>query len=197
MIMLYIYISIIKLLLQAGANPALTNKDGLTFTDLLRQKNPAQYPATFAFLDEAADAEKATFVIKTRRLVANAFSDASAPSYLQCRVAQGQPLPIVELAGSTGDNERAKKRRLLPAVLTSRRRSPSGGRAQALHFDGFSYGAGGGGRQRCDYERHAMREREEGGREGGREGSKKTVARGQSDLCLLMYQRKLARVHYQ
>jgi len=79
--------SIIHHLLQAGINPAITNYRGETPLAYLRQHHPSHHA------DQAPDAEKASLLVKARRLAVAAISITVAPSCLQGRVARGQPLP--------------------------------------------------------------------------------------------------------
>jgi len=87
--------AMIRHLLQAGANPFLTNKQGLTPLALLQQQWPS-YRGAIALLGQAPEAEKASLLVKARRLFVTSTSNA-APSCLQGRVVRGQPLPRVVL----------------------------------------------------------------------------------------------------
>jgi hypothetical protein len=102
--------------LQAGANPFLTNKQGLTPLALLQQQWRS-YHSTIALLEEAQDAEKARLLVKGRSLVTISTSNVVAPSYLQKRVAQGQTFPHVVLMPVTGSNKLAKRPRKLRTLL--------------------------------------------------------------------------------
>jgi len=104
----------IHLLLQAGANPHLTDRDGETPLESLRHFKPTFHTA-IAYLEQVPDAEKTSLLVKARRLAVFAVTAANtavAPSYLQGRVARGQPLPrvaLTSLAGSENDEEDARK----------------------------------------------------------------------------------------
>jgi hypothetical protein len=89
----------VRLLLQAGANPFVVNKQSQTPLDVLRYEYPS-HRTTITLLEQYPDvrneAEKASFLAKVRRLAVAAASTAQPPSYLQARVARAQPLPEVE-----------------------------------------------------------------------------------------------------
>ena len=67
---------------------------------MVRQKHPT-YQSVIALLeqypDAKRDAEKASLLVKARRLAVAANSNAVAPSCLQQSLAQGQPLPRLAL----------------------------------------------------------------------------------------------------
>ena len=91
--------SIIHLLLQAGANPAVTNNAGEMPLVSFRKYNPTHH-TTIALLEQAPDAEKTSLLVKAR--LAGAATAATAgntvvPSCLQARAAGVQPLPAVVL----------------------------------------------------------------------------------------------------
>ena len=77
---------------------------------LVRQHHHSHYAAyaAIALLEESLeDAEKTSLLVKARRLVVAA-RNIAAPSYLQDRVARGQPLPRVSLmpvAGGLNEDE--------------------------------------------------------------------------------------------
>jgi hypothetical protein len=113
--------AIIQLLLQSGADPTLSNADGETPLDLLQLINPT-HSTTLALLKQSLDAEKASFLVKVRRLTMAA-TRTTAPSFLQGRVACGLPLPHVALAsmatdGENGNVEGEEARRELRTTLT-------------------------------------------------------------------------------
>jgi hypothetical protein len=56
---------------------------------------------TIGLLEQAPDADKTSLLVKAR-LALTAASSTVAPSFLQHRVAKGQPLPHVELLPLTG-----------------------------------------------------------------------------------------------
>ena len=118
------------LFLQAGADPSITNNQGLTPVDILRRvnKNPS-ITIIEGFPDAQKDAERAALLVKARRLVVAANQDAVVPSYLQGRVLRGQPLPRVELSPLVGDrnNEVEQEGRMLRRRHAARR-VPGGGR---------------------------------------------------------------------
>ena len=102
--------SIFRLLLQAGANPALTNNNGLVPLVFLRQRHPS-YHAAIALLEHAPDAETTSLLVKAGRLV-TVSRNTVAPSYLQRRVLGGLPLPRVVLtpvAAGLEENEKEKE----------------------------------------------------------------------------------------
>ena len=87
----------VPLLLQAGANRTIANKHGQTALAYLRQRRPNLY-VTIALHEQAlTEAEKASLLVKARRIAVAATSNAVAPSCLQARVARGQPFPRVTL----------------------------------------------------------------------------------------------------
>lgn len=114
--------AMVRDLLQAGANPFLTDKYGLTPLAVLQQQWP-ENNAAISLLLQALDAQKASVLVKARRLFVASTSNARAPSYLQGRVVRGQPLPRVMLprtplprkvkAGLYEDGEESRKLRTL------------------------------------------------------------------------------------
>jgi hypothetical protein len=86
----------VHLLLQAGANPIIPDKSGLTPLAYLRQFHPNRR-AVIALLEHypvaKKDADKASLLVKARRLAVAAIGNIMAPSCLQNRAARGQPLP--------------------------------------------------------------------------------------------------------
>jgi hypothetical protein len=104
--------AITYLLVQAGADPILTNDRGLAPLAYLRQQHPT-YHTTIALLEHAlANAETTSLLVKARRLVATGRIEATTPSYLQGRVARGWPLPRVVLAALTGGQDEEEGRKL-------------------------------------------------------------------------------------
>ena len=93
-----------RLLLQAGAGPFVTRNGGETPLDLVRRHYPYRL-ALISLLEQyqnaRKDAEKASLLVKARRLAVAATSNAVVPSCLQARVARGQPLPRVALVPLT------------------------------------------------------------------------------------------------
>jgi hypothetical protein len=119
-------ISLLSLLLQAGSDPALTREDGDTPLTYLRIRHPTHH-AVIALLGQypeaQKDAEKASLLVKARRLAVLSRSTA-APSYLQGRAARGQPLPRVTLMPVTGgqdedDDEEKEEDRKLRSLIAS------------------------------------------------------------------------------
>ena len=105
--------SIVHVLLQAGTNPSLTNIDGRTPLVIIRLYKPS-YHTAITFLEQVPDAEKASLLVKARRLAVATISDVIAPSCLQVRVARGQPLPglllrRVVLTSVTGSHKEVKE----------------------------------------------------------------------------------------
>ena len=99
----------VHLFLQAGANPRINTKAGRTPLAYLRQHSPTRH-AAIALLEQYPDArknaEKASLLVKARRIAVAAISNTVAPSCLQDRVARRQPLPRVALMPLTdGQNE--------------------------------------------------------------------------------------------
>ena len=84
-----------------GADLTFKNAQGKTPLDLLQESNPT-HPTILALVEQSLDAEKASFLVKARRLVMAA-TRTTAPSFLQGRVASGLPLPGVTLAPMTED----------------------------------------------------------------------------------------------
>ena len=99
----------VRLLLQAGANPAIKNRRRQTPLARLREKHEedpgrvwsTRYYTTIALLEEypvaKKDAEKASLLVKARLAVAAtaASTTNTVPSCLHGRVAAGHPLPAV------------------------------------------------------------------------------------------------------
>jgi len=126
--------SILNLLLQARGDPALTtngtDNDGQAPLAILRHLHPTHY-AAIALLEQypeaQQDAEKASLLVKARRLIVAANSNTVAPSCLQGRVARGQPLSRLAPMPVTGgqnedededeDEEESRKLRTLVAFL--------------------------------------------------------------------------------
>ena len=113
------------LLLQAGADLTIANTNGQTALADLRQHHPNLH-VTIALLEQAlTEAEKASLLVKARRLAVAATSNAVAPSCLQARVARGQPLPRVALVpltagqadGEKEDEEEGEEGRKLRTAL--------------------------------------------------------------------------------
>ena len=106
----------VTLLLRAGAIPHEFNFDVMLPLIYLEYHQPT-HRATIALLrgypDAEEDAEKASFLVKTRTFVvaAAASSTALTSSCLKQRVARGQSLPHVELAAVTGANKNTKEKR--------------------------------------------------------------------------------------
>ena len=92
---------IFNLILQAGADLTLKNNIGQSPLNRLQVVHPF-HPITVALPQQRLDVEKMYFLVKARRLVMAA-ARAAPPSYLQGRVARGEPLPLVALAPVTGD----------------------------------------------------------------------------------------------
>lgn len=63
--------SIVHLVLQAGANPALTNNQGQTPLAWIQGDSPSHL-TTITFLEQGPDAEKSWLLIKARRFVVGA-----------------------------------------------------------------------------------------------------------------------------
>ena len=125
---------IVRTLLQAGADPTLTTIDPHTPLEIILSvfRHPHERDqgaiTTIALFEYAlAEAEKASLLVKARRLiVAASTSTTAAPSYVQRRVAQGQPLPHVALApvvgqlkgkGADKEGEEARKFRTTLAYM--------------------------------------------------------------------------------
>lgn len=96
--------AIIQRLIQVGADLTIKNAQGKTPLNLLQESHPT-HPTTLALVEQSLDAEKASFLVKARRLVmAAGRSDiAATPSFLRGRVASGLPLPTVALIPATED----------------------------------------------------------------------------------------------
>lgn len=107
------------LLLRAGAISHEFNFDVMLPLTYLEYRQPT-HRATIALLRgysyAAEDAEKASFLVKTRTFIVAAAAAAASStvvtsSCLKARVARGQSLPHVELAAVTGANKNTKERR--------------------------------------------------------------------------------------
>ena len=110
--------AIIQLLLQAGADMNIKNANRETPLDWMQRCFPT-HPTTLALPEQMLDAERASFLVKARRLVIAA-TRAAVPSYLQGRMACGLPLPRVALApvvGGENDDEDEEARRKLRTAL--------------------------------------------------------------------------------
>jgi hypothetical protein len=89
----------------------------------LRRAYPTHH-ATIALGQEFAEAEKAALLVKARRFSVAANSTTRTPSYLQARMARGEPLPRVALMPLTVDQnnederEEGRKLRTSLAFLT-------------------------------------------------------------------------------
>ena len=119
--------SIIYLLLQANANPLVTNNTGrgTPLALVLRYVHGTTYTTTIALLEQALVATEVTaLLVKARRLVVAATTDV-IPSYLQGRVERGQDLPRVELVPVT-ENEEDRKFRSMTAFLFDMRSETKG-----------------------------------------------------------------------
>lgn len=116
-------------LLQAGANPFLTNRRGLMPLVLLQQQWP-ENDAAMALLEQTPEAQKTSLLVQARRIFAVSTSNAMVPSYLQGRVARGQALARVNLTPITGANkstkERRRKLRTMLAFMCGIRGGPKG-----------------------------------------------------------------------
>ena len=89
---------LVQVLLQAGANPTLTNNNGRRPVPWLQPGSPHHQAAVAVLLEQAsAAAEKTWLLVKARRPAVAATSNTVAPSCLQDQVAQGQPLPRLRL----------------------------------------------------------------------------------------------------
>jgi hypothetical protein len=114
-----------RLLIQAGADPTLAMKDGLTCLPWIRRHRPSDH-AAIAFLEEIlAEGEKTALLAKARRLAIAAADSHNAvtPTYRQKRMALGQPLPQVALVSLTvgqddeeGEGEGEESRKLRSAL---------------------------------------------------------------------------------
>ena len=96
--------SMARLLLQAGANPLVTDNEGLPLLAFLQKRYPS-HQTTIALLHQAiAEADRTSLLIKARRLVTLATSTRATPSYLQGHVVQDQPLPCLVLTSMLDGN---------------------------------------------------------------------------------------------
>jgi len=115
--------SIVHLLLQAGTDPKVTDNEGRTPLAYLRHFQPSRH-AAITLLDQAPDAEKASLLVKSRRLAVATISNIVAPSCLQSGVARDEPLPRLALTPVTvqqnndeDDGEEGHKFRILVAFV--------------------------------------------------------------------------------
>ena len=99
----------VRLLLQAGTNPTITNKKGQVPLDVVRSRHPTHHAVITLFEQALAEPEKTWLVVKARRLVAAVTGNAVDPSCLQARVARGQLLPHVALASLTADENESEE----------------------------------------------------------------------------------------
>lgn len=109
-------ISMVRLLLQAGANPKIANRQGHTPLDLTRRRTPYCHAAIARLFEETPETEKTSLLVKARRLVAVS-RNHTAPAYLQNRVLQGLPLPRVVLTSAVEDEEERKFRTMVAFLL--------------------------------------------------------------------------------
>jgi len=122
--------STVDLLLEARPNPRLVDKCGQTPLAFLREKHPT-YHATIVLLEQAPEAEKASLLVKARRL-ATAAASGAIPSCLQGRLARGQRLPRVTLTPVTSvqsdgeDDKESRKLHTLVEFLLGMAGSPKG-----------------------------------------------------------------------
>ena len=94
----------VDLLLQAGGDPTVANGNGCTPLDYVREYLPS-YHAAIALLEQAlAEAEKASLLVKARRLAVTTNSNTVAPSCLQA-----QSLPRIALAPPMDDHNGEEK----------------------------------------------------------------------------------------
>ena len=98
---------IARLLLQANADPNVTNNEGLAPLAFLRAHYPNRHDI-IALLERAPDSEKASLLVKARLVVAAAISTV-APSCLQDRVTRGRPMPGVAMAAVVGGHDDGKE----------------------------------------------------------------------------------------
>ena len=128
--------SVVRILLQAGANPTLFNIDGRISLANLRRYRPT-HNSTIASLEQAlTEAKKTSLLVNTRRLVVAATTEAT-PSYLHGRVARSEPLPRVTLVPVTGGNKRAKKRHKFRSMLGFILGMRGGSKGQGMPQDVF------------------------------------------------------------
>ena len=97
--------SVVAQLLKAGADPTLENNHRERVLDWY-EDDFLTHPTTLALLEQSLSAEKASFLVKVRRLVMAAHR-TTAPSFLVGRVADGLPLPHVALASVTTNEQNA------------------------------------------------------------------------------------------
>ena len=110
-----------NILLQADLNPTITDNDGDTPLDYCSTNN-ALFPLLEQYPAAKKDAEKASLLVKARRLAVAANSNAVSPSCLQAWVALWQPLPRVALIPPTdghneGEEEEGEEGRKLRTTL--------------------------------------------------------------------------------
>lgn len=104
--------AIIHFLLQAGVDANLLNtEDGTTPLSILQYFHPS-HPTTLALVEQIPDAEKASFLVKTRRLVM-AITSTTTPSFRQGRVVHGVPLPRKRDQKGSDEKARGKLRTTL------------------------------------------------------------------------------------
>ena len=107
----------IDLLLQAGANPDITNQYGLTPLDYLLQKYRSHHAPATLLKQSLADSKKAWLLVKACHLVVSALSIAMS-SCMKERTATVPRIALVPVAGGFHDeNERYCKLQSMVAFL--------------------------------------------------------------------------------
>lgn len=93
----------VQLLLEAGANPSITNDRGKMPYDVLvtRFPGPGHLPVRRLLQQPLLDQEHSLFLIKARRMVIR----HGNATWVEERVAQGEPLPHVELVEEEEEEE--------------------------------------------------------------------------------------------
>lgn len=71
-----------------------------------------------ALLEQAPDAEKASFLVKARLIFFAATNTANQPSCLQARLARDLPLPRVTSGAITGNKKTKERRRKFLSLVT-------------------------------------------------------------------------------
>lgn len=98
---------IVEMLVGAGADPtrSVGEEEHWTPLDLLRFEGPSCLTAIGLMEELISDSQRASILVKARRLVMAGSPAVATPSFLRGRVARGEPLPHVTLSALLVSNE--------------------------------------------------------------------------------------------
>jgi hypothetical protein len=113
----------VHLLLQAGANPNITNKYGSTPLDYLLQKYRSHQAPIILLEQSLADSKKAWLLVKACRLVVSSSSIATS-SCMKDPATRGDPVPVA--GGLNDENEGYCKLQSMVAFLVGVKGGPKG-----------------------------------------------------------------------